>query len=141
MKITDRITRAVELIEKGKIYKQDNNTFRVFTERQNVPYTVTLTSCDCEDRAEICKHRWAAIGATAALLISEIRQAGSLSALQSIGQQYSDAMKSLPDAFVIIARKEYRAKQCELTSCGNVSSQILIKPQPKSNGHYNGIEI
>jgi hypothetical protein len=170
--ITDRIAKAVELIESGKVYKHTDNTFRVLTERFAGGYTVTLTSCDCADFESRkatdntpCKHQWAAIGATAAMLIDSIRKAESITALLTIGKQYADAMATLPQAFVTIARNEYRARHCELSSTkgGNSgnntpkstvkapvtlkashideSGMMLIKPQPKSNGTYNGIEI
>jgi hypothetical protein len=172
--ITDRIAKAVELIETGKVYKHTDNTFRVLTERFAGGYTVTLTSCDCADfeqRKESdpspCKHQWAAIGATATMLIDGIRKAESIPALTTIGKAYADAMANLPEAFVKIAREEYRAKHCELSSGKNGNSgnsspaakrtvkasvkatvthihssgMMLIKPQPKSNGNYGGIEI
>jgi hypothetical protein len=174
--ITDRIAKAVELIETGKVYKHTDNTFRVLTERFAGGYTVTLTSCDCADFESRkttdptpCKHQWAAIGATAAMLIDEIRKAESVAALESIGKAYADAMANLPEAFVKIARNEYRAKHCELsaiktnTNSGNGSANpakrtvkasvkadvthvnsfglMFIKPQPKFGGSYNGIEI
>jgi hypothetical protein len=173
--ITDRIAKAVELIESGKVWKHTDNTFRVLTERFAGGYTVSLTSCDCADFESRkatdptpCKHQWAAIGATAAMLIDEIRRAESIAALESIGKSYADAMVNLPDAFVRIARNEYRAKHCELTSVKtntnngnnspaakrtvkasvkadvthvNSSGLMFIKPQPKSSGSYNGIEI
>jgi hypothetical protein len=174
--ITDRIAKAVELIETGKVWKHTDNTFRVLTERFAGGYTVTINTCDCADfetRKDTdpipCKHQWAAIGATAAMLIDEIRKAESVAALESIGKQYADAMANLPEAFVKIARNEYRAKHCELiavktnTNGGKGSANpakrtvkasvkanvthihssglMLIKSQPKSSGSYNGIEI
>ncbi len=148
---TDRIEKAIALIEQGKVYSQSNGTFRVLTERFNGGYTVTLNSCDCvdfeqrqtvEDSAP-GKHQWAAIGATAAMLIGDIRKAASLSALEATGKEYSGAMTALPQVFVNIARSEYRARKDALTKASREDEEIaiLIKPQPKSNGNYNGIEI
>lgn len=148
--ITDKISKAIELIETGKIYNQSNGIFRVLTERFAGGYTVTLTSCDCADFEqrlakgdnEPCKHQWAAIGATAAMLIGDIRKADSLTALQAIGKQYADAMATLPEVFVNIARSEYRMRRAALTAKSNDEEiAILIKPQPKSLGSYGAIEI
>jgi hypothetical protein len=144
--ITDRIAKAIVLIESGKVYSQSNGSFRVLTDRFAGGYTVTLTSCDCADYVQHnehgadnpCKHQWAAIGATAALLIDGIRKADSIASLEAIGKQYADAMATLPEAFVAIARNEYRKRHAALITDG---VEILIKPQPKSNGTYNGIEI
>jgi hypothetical protein len=150
---TDRIQKAIELIEAGKIWKDKDGTFRVFTDRINNAYTVTPSNCDCADFEQRqvtgdfspspCKHQWAAIGATAAMLIGDIRKADSLNRLQAIGKTYADAMRTLPDVFVNVARKEYKARQCELVSQSREDEEIaiLIKPQPRSNGSYNGIEI
>ncbi len=148
---TDRIEKAIALIETGKVYSHHNGTFRVLTERFAGGYTVTLTSCDCpdfeqrqtvEDSAP-CKHQWAAIGATAAMLIGDIRKAESISALVAIGKQYADAIATLPQVFVNIARSEYRTRKDALTKASHDDEEIaiLIKPQPKSNGTYGGIEI
>lgn len=168
----DRIERALEIIESGKVYSQGNGIFRVLTERFAGGYTVTITSCDCADfeaRKEgdltPCKHQWAAIGATAAMLIDAIRKASSLPSLEAVGKSFADAMANLPEAFIKIARNEYRSRHCELgskNSNGNggtktsrtvkasvkatvshmdSSGMMLIKPQPKSNGSYNGIEV
>ena len=164
---SDRIEKAIQLIETGKVYKHTDNTFRVLTERFAGGYTVTLTSCDCADFESRkatdnspCKHQWAAIGATAAMLINAIRKAESTTALVTIGKQYADAMATLPEAFVKIARNEYKARHFALSNTqGNSSNgsattskstgkapvipsgMMLLKPQPKSNGNYNGIEI
>jgi hypothetical protein len=145
---TDRIEKAIALIEQGKIYSQGNGTFRVLTERFAGGYTVTLTSCDCADfeqrQAEgnntPCKHQWAAIGATAAMLIGDIRKAETVAALEATGKQFADAMAALPEVFKKIARSEYR-KRKEALSRNEAPLQILIKPQSKSNGNYGGIEI
>lgn len=147
---TDRIEKAIAIIEQGRIWQRIEGVFCVFTERMNLPYTVTINSCDCADFEQRqandptpCKHQWAAIGSTAALLICDIRKAQSLTTLQAVDKTYADAMSLLPDAFISVARKEYKARQCELTaqSHDDEALQILIKPQPKSNGNYNGIEI
>jgi hypothetical protein len=147
---TDRIEKAIELIETGKVYSRTDGTFGVLTERFAGGYTVTLTSCDCADFEgrkatdnTPCKHQWAAIGATAAMLIGDIRKAESITVLESAGKQYADAMATMPDAFVEIARTEYRTRKDALTKASrdDEALQILIKPQPKSNGSYNGIEI
>jgi hypothetical protein len=145
---TDRIEKAIALIESGKVYSQGNGAFRVLTERVAGGYTVTLTSCDCADFEQRnaegdstpCKHQWAAIGATAAMLIGDIRKAQSITALEATGKQYADAMATLPQVFVNIARSEYRTNKDALTKADE-DLQILIKPQPKSNGTCNGIEI
>jgi hypothetical protein len=147
---TDRIEKAIALTEQGKVYKHTDNTFRVLTERFAGGYTVTPDKCDCADfeqhneRKEVtpCKHQWAAIGATAAMLIGDIRKADSITALQAIGKQYADAMATLPEVFVNIARSEYRKRQDELTKADKDDElMILIKPQPQSRGSYCGIEI
>lgn len=147
----DRIEKAITLIENGKVMTANNGTFRVLTDRFAGGYTVTITSCDCADfegrKAKgddsACKHMWAAIGATAAMLIGEIRKAASLPALQAIGKSYADAMQSLPEPYVTIARNEYKARRDALTKANrdDEALQILIKPQPKSNGSYGAIEI
>jgi hypothetical protein len=172
--ITDRIAKALELIESGKVYKHTDNTFHVLTERFADSYTVTINSCDCagfESRkatdSTSCKHQWAAIGATAALLIDAIRKAETLAMLPVIRKQYADAMAIMPDAFVRIAGNEYRARHCELNSAkqgGNPaapvtqkrtikapvtlkashideSGMMVIKPQSKPSASYNGIEL
>jgi hypothetical protein len=148
---TDRIEKAIALIEQGKVYKHTDNTFHVLTERFAGGYTVTLTSCDCTDfeqrieKGDLspCKHQWAAIGATAALLIQDIRQTMTLAELTAIGKQYADAMRTLPEPFISAARKEYKTRQHALIAptLREEMKSILIKPQPKSNGTYNGIEI
>jgi hypothetical protein len=148
---TDRIEKAIALIGQGKVYSQSNGTFRVLTERFAGGYTITLTSCDCADfegrkdkgDTSPCKHQWAAIGATAAMLIGDIRKAATLTAREATGKQYADAMTSLPQVFANIARSEYRARKDALTAQSRDDEEIaiLIKPQPKSNGTYNGIEI
>ncbi len=148
---TDRIEKAISLIESGKVYSQSNGTFRVLTERFAGGYTVTLTTCDCPDfeqRATVedsapCKHQWAAIGATAAMLIGDIRKAATLTVLEATGKEYADAMKAMPQVFAAIARSEYRTRKDALTAERRDDEEIaiLIKPQPKSNGNYGGIEI
>ena len=143
-----RIQKAIELIEFGAVTPLTNGRYGVRTERMNIQYTVTLTSCDCFDFTETlkgespCKHMWAAIGATAAMLISEIHTAQSVTELESVGRKYADAMKNLHESFVKIARNEYKARHCELTSrvSGN-AGEMLVRPEPKSNGRYCGIEI
>jgi predicted nucleic acid-binding Zn finger protein len=146
---TDRVEKAVAIIEQGKVYTHTNGTFRVLTERFAGGYTVTTISCDCDDFTinlkgqEPCKHMWAAIGATAARLIQAIRKAETLKALEATGLHYANAMTTLPDVFVNIARTEYRNRYDYLVAESHKDERlaILIKPQPKSNGHYNGIEI
>jgi hypothetical protein len=135
------------LIEQGKVMTANNGTFRVLTERFAGGYTVTLTSCDCADfearqatDPTPCKHQWAAIGTTAAMLIGDIRRATTLPELITIGKTYADAMSTLPEAFVKIARNEYRTRRDTLSHKDEEIS-ILIKPQPKSNGNYGGVEI
>jgi hypothetical protein len=138
---TDRIQKAIALIEQGKIFKQAEGVYRVFTDRQNVPYTVTAESCDCEDKAAICKHRWAAIAGDAAILIQAIRECQSIGDLENLGKAYAHGLKSLPEVFVKIARSEYRMKCNTFASRNDEANAVLVKPQPKSNGHVNGIEI
>ncbi|MBI3653681.1 MAG: SWIM zinc finger family protein [Acidobacteria bacterium] len=148
---TDRIEKAVALIEQGKVYSHHNGTFRVLTERFAGGYTVTLTSCDCDDFEQRqaagdnapCKHQWAAIGATAAMLIADLRKAATLAALEATGKQYARAMTTLPEVFKGIARSEYRKRYDALAaeSREDARLEILIKPQPKSNGTYGAIEI
>jgi hypothetical protein len=148
---TDRIEKAINIIESGKVYNHTNGTFRVMTERFAGGYTVTLNSCDCFDfeqrQAEgdntPCKHQWAAIGATAAMLIGDIRKAVTLAALEATGKQYAEAMATLPEVFVRIARSEYRKRKEALIAASREDEEIaiLIKPQPKSNGTYGAIEI
>lgn len=148
----DRIEKAIALIEQGKVYQRTNGTFAVLTERFAGGYTVTLTSCDCADfelrkeKGDLspCKHQWAAIGATAAILIQAIRQAITLAELKEIGTQYADAMQTLPEPFISAARKEYKAKQHALitpTLRDEMKNSFLLKPQPKSRGTYGGVEI
>ncbi|MBI3652980.1 MAG: hypothetical protein HY231_18295 [Acidobacteria bacterium] len=144
---TDRIEKAIALIEQGKVYSQAEGIFRVLTERFAGGYTVTLTGCDCADFEQRqgagdnapCKHQWAAIGATAARLIADLRKAATLAALEAIGKQYAEAMTNLPEVFKGIARSEYRKRKDALAN--DEALQILIKPQPKSNGTYGAIEI
>jgi SWIM zinc finger len=145
-----RIEKAIELIESGAVTPMTGGRYSVRTERMNIQYTVTMTSCDCYDFTETlkgespCKHMWAAIGATAALSISEIHNAKSVSELESVGRKYADAMKSMHESFVKIARSEYKSRHCALTSRTNGSGnagEMLVKPQPKSNGRYCGIEV
>jgi hypothetical protein len=147
----DRIEKAIALIEQGKVYSHHNGTFRVLTDRFAGGYTVTLTSCDCTDfeqrkeRGDLspCKHQWAAIGATAALLIHDIRLAQTLAELTAIGRQYKDAMQSLPEPFISAARKEYKTRQHALIAptLRDEMKAILIKPQPKQGGTYGAVEI
>lgn len=139
-----RIKKAIELIESGAVTPMTDGKWSVRTERMNVQYTVTLTSCDCYDFTETlkgaapCKHLWAAIGGTSALLISEIHAASSVTELETVGRKYADAMQNIHDAFKRIARDEYKARHNALTG---KAGMILAQPQPKSNGRYNGIEI
>ncbi|MGA9773661.1 MAG: hypothetical protein WBV94_31815 [Blastocatellia bacterium] len=140
-----RIQKAIELIESGAVTPMTAGKWSVRTERMNIQYTVTLTGCDCFDFTETlksaspCKHMWAAIGATAAMLISEIHTAKSVSELEATGRKYSDAMQSIHESFKRIARDEYKKRHEELRP--KPQAEILVKPQPKSNGRYNGIEI
>ena len=76
-------------------------------------------------------------GPEAALLIVAIRKTQNITELADVALRYADAMKFLPDGFVSVARAEYRKQRESITRPPNV----LVKPQPKSNGHYNGIEI
>jgi predicted nucleic acid-binding Zn finger protein len=140
-----RIQKAIELIESGAVTPLTNGRYGVRTERMNIQYTVTITSCDCFDFTETlkgespCKHIWAAIGAAAAMLISEIHTAQTISELEAVGHRYSDAMQNIHESFKRIAREEYKKRYGELRP--KLQAEILVKPQPKSNGRYNGIEI
>lgn len=142
---TSRIQKAIELIESGAVTPMSNGRYAVRTERMNIQYSVTITGCDCFDFTEVlkgaspCKHMWAAIGATAALLISEIHAAKSITELEATGRKYSDAMANIHESFKRIARDEYKKRHDELSP--KTRPEILVKPQPKSNGRYGGIEI
>lgn len=146
-----RIEKAIEIIESGKVWQHKDGGFRVFTERMTGAYSVSVDSCDCEDfeqrRASKdngpCKHLWATTGAMAALLVNEIGKAQSLDALRIVGEKYADAIRKLPAAFVSVARLAYRARQDEIIEQSREDEKIsiLIKPQPKSNGNYYGVEI
>jgi len=113
----------------------------------NNAYTVTAQGCDCGDFESRhiddqtpCKHQWATLGATAAKLVGELRKARTIPRLEAAGRRFQQAMESCPALFVALARTEYR-KCLELLREDQAAIQILIKPQPKSNGTYNGIEI
>ena len=157
---TSRIQKAIALIESGAVTPMSEGCYAVRTERMNIQYTVTLTGCNCFDFTETlkgaapCKHMWAAIGATAAVLISEIHTAQTITELESVGRKYSDAMQNIHESFKRIAREEYKARHAVLTAfrksdppCQPAPAvktrpvDILVKPQPKSNGRYEGIEI
>lgn len=132
-----RIKKAIELIESGAVTPLTNGRYGVRTERMNIQYTVTLTGCDCFDFTETlksqapCKHMWAAIGATAVMLISEIHSANSITELESIGRNYAYAMSGLHEAFKRVARDEYKKRHDELRA--TLHAEILVKPQPVSN--------
>lgn len=124
----DRIERAVQLIEAGSVWTHHRGVYRVFSDRMNNAYTVTPDGCDCFDytetlkREQPCKHLWAAIGATAALLIHAIRQAQTLDQLEATGKAHAEAMRQLPAAFVNIARAEYRRRFEALTTADNAKA-------------------
>lgn len=144
---TTRIKKAIELIESGAVTPMTQGRYSVRTERMNIQYTVTMTGCDCFDFTETlkgeapCKHMWAAIGATAAMLISEIHKAASLIELESIGRKYADAMQNMHESFKRIARDEYKRCHEDLRTKHGDFGMLLVKPQPKSNGRFGGIEI
>ncbi len=146
---TDRIENAIALIENGKVWQQGEGIYRVFTDRFAGAYTVTSTSCDCHDFTETlkgqsaCKHIWAAVAADAAMLVHAIRISQTYTDLENLGKAYAQALKALPQAFVEIARSEYRARRDALASerRRDEENAVLIKPQPKSNGRYGAIEI
>jgi hypothetical protein len=141
----ERIKKAIKLIESGAVTPMTEGRYSVRTERMNIQYTVTITSCDGFDFTETlkgespCKHMWAAIGATAAVRISEIHTASSVAELDRVGLKYADAMKGLHESFVKIARSEYKARHNALRV--TPLAEILVKPQPTSNRRYCGIEI
>lgn len=151
---TDRIERAAKLIESGYVTPMGEGRWHVQSDAQAMGYRVTLADgCHCHDYTETlkrespCKHLWAAIGATAALLIHDLRQAATVGELDRIGRLYAEGMKALPEAFVKVARAEYKRRYCQLTQPTKEqrrtaeAAAILVKPQPKSLGCINGIEI
>lgn len=133
-----RIKKAIELIESAAVTPLTNGRYGVRTERMNIQYTVTITGCDCFDFTETlkgespCKHMWAAIGATAAMLISEIHTAKSITELESVGKKYADAMQNIYEAFKRIARDEYKKRHGELT--GQATGNSNAAPQPSNTG-------
>jgi hypothetical protein len=74
--------------------------------------------------------QWAVIEATAAMLTGEIRRATTLPELIATGKQYADATTTMRDAFVRIARTEYRTRKAALTAASREDEllQIFIKP-------------
>jgi len=124
--------------------------WHVESDTQAFGYCVTLADgCYCYDYTDTlnktspCKHLWAAIGAMAAMLIHDIRQADTVGQLVRIGHLYAEGMKGLPEAFVKVARAEYKRRYTELTKASRAAeaAAILIKPQPRSLGRVGGIEI
>ncbi len=145
----DRIERAARLIEQGRVTAMGESRWHVQSDAQATGYLVTQTECTCFDftetlkRQEPCKHIWAAVGATAALLIHDLRRASTLAELERVSKGYTVEMRALPAAFVRVARAEYAKKHDSLRaeSRRDEANAIMLKPQPKSNGRVGAIEI
>ncbi len=149
---TDRIEKAVQLINNGSTFEHKSGVWKVYTDRQNIPYTVENNTCDCFDFTETlkgespCKHIWSVIGASVAMMIHDLRQAKNRAELDSVVATYREAIKDAPVAYVRVARAEYarlrdafKAESKERRA--DEEKAVLIKSQPKSNGTYGGIEI
>lgn len=143
---TDRIEKAARLIESGKVTAMGEGRWHVQSDVQSTGYIVSLeTGCTCHDyvetlsKQESCKHIWAAVGVTAAMLIHGIRGAQTMTELERVSSGYAADNRNIPDAFVRVARAEY-AKKRDALRCDEASA-ILVKPQPKSNGRVGRIEI
>ncbi len=114
---TDRIERAVELIQSGATFEHKAGVWKVYTDRQNIPYTVANNQCDCFDFTEtlkgesFCKHLWAVVGAAVAMMIHDLRQAKNKAELDAVVTTYKTAIASAPAAYVAIARSEYRKQR------------------------------
>ncbi len=149
---TDRIERAVELIESGAAFEHRQGVWRVLTDRFAGGYTVQDGTCDCYD-FEItlqgqspCKHIWATFAAAVAMMIHDLRQASNRAELDSVVATYKDGIKDAPAAYVRVARAEYARlrdlfKAADQKRRDDEANAVLIKPQPKSNGRYGSIEI
>lgn len=131
----DRIERAVRLIEDNAVTSWGEGRFHVRSDSQSIGYIVTCAECSCEDflrHRQACKHIWVAIGATAALLIRDIRAAKTLAELESVAASYAPSMKSLPAAFVAAARDEYRKRKHELAPTGSgENNSTNSRPAPR----------
>jgi hypothetical protein len=168
----ERIEKATILIQSGLVESAGSGRWLVRSQsKASASYTVTAEHCECYDSrlsGNVCKHRWAACGAIAAMLISEIESAKTITELENTGLIYSGPMMEMGEAFASVARAMYRRRHCELTGCSfdhtnhsnnapsapaatrsaqRTSSReaearaILVKPQPRSLGRINGIEI
>lgn len=149
---TDRIERAVRLIESGATFEHKQGVWRVFTDRQNIPYTVADNKCDCFDFTETlqgqspCKHIWAVIGAAVAMMIHDLRQATNQTALDGVVATYKDSIASAPLAYVRIARAEYARirdsfKAADVQRRKDEEKAVLIKSQPQNGARYGAIDI
>lgn len=141
---TDRIERAARLIEQGKVTPIGEGRWHVQSDAQSTGYIVTPTECTCFDFTETlkcqdpCKHIWAAVGASAALMIHHIRRAQTITELERASKGFS-ADTHMPDAFARAARAEYAKRRDALRR--DEAAAILVKPQPRSNGRVGAIEI
>jgi hypothetical protein len=127
---TDSIERAVQLIKAGAVTPIGEGRFQVRGDCQGVGYTVSVDHCTCDDSegtGQVCEHRWAAIGASAALLIHDIRGAETTGELEQVRSSYADAMRAMPEAYAVAAWKEYEAQECYLTGKGSEGRQIGVR--------------
>jgi hypothetical protein len=141
-----RVERAIALIQSGAVTPMGEGRWHVQSGAQSTGYIVTQTECPCYDseRGNVCKHRWACVGADAALLIGDIERAQNTDELERAGHNRATAMHTLPEAFYQVARRLYSVRRCELSSKTRREEEaaaILIKPQPKSNGRVGAIEF
>ena len=148
----DRIERAVALINSGATFEHKAGIWKVFTDQQNIPYTVKNNTCDCFDFTKTlqgkapCKHIWAVIGASVAMMIHDLRQATNQTALDAVVTTYKDSIVSAPQAYVIIARAEYARirdsfKAADVQRRKDEAAAVLIKSQPTTGARYGAIDI
>ena len=149
---TDRLERAVELINSGAIFEHHQGVWRVLTDRFAGGYTVQNGTCDCYDFTEnlkgesFCKHLWAVTGAAVAMMIHDMRSAGNQTELDDIVAEYKDAIKSAPAAYLEIARSEYRLRRDAFKAKleqrrAEEGAAVLIKSQPAGGARYGSIDI
>src|SRR5262249_34732783 len=106
----DRIARALELIESGKVRFLGNGRFHVQSDRQPAGYVCTAIGCTCFDYLQkgtaICKHIWAGPGGHIVKYIGRARRAENMEALQELVNEMAQDRTMIPRVFAVVVRQE-----------------------------------